>query len=742
MQTSEFPRYAVQKVKLSGDEREKLLEYLCSEHDAALQERQDDEARWEVWHKQANSRLERKGAGPKDSNIDMGLTRERFAQNSARLQTPILQQDPIMVGVPREPALDDLAKQIEKAADWALDRTNVREWCDEWIEQFQTFNVGVVKTPFIYQTDYIKFWDELKGTPPNEALGDPGMSPQEQALMLQKGGETVIERKIGEGPEAQVKYFREAKKDKTRRTGAFPVVVPIEDFIFPTGAADIYSTPWVTHRLWLTEKQVAYRIKRGDYEKTIKNQSTLELLKGMGAERKRYSYAVEDPEAKKRATNKQLDIRETYICWPVKGKEVELIVTWNAESKAILSIVENFLHEYYRPFVCHQYKHVHGSIYGTPLSYILEPFHRAYMASINQRLDQASLANEVAILAPTGHSLHEQADGTFRGGIYVSDAGKDEIQVVRLTEPGFSQLPSLEGVIETRADRAASLTDASFGDETVNRPTATGTMQLIEESKQPQYLQLERFRESFAEVVRHMLARYKQFYPEGMKLYLSLKSDEERKMLEEFSVNWPVGSIEDHVLVETKVSSATMSKNARKQELVALMDKMPQLQQTLFQFASMATTPNPQAPATMLIAVKLLTAFHKVVDMFMVEFDVPNKQVLNPPLAEEAQVYAQINQQFMELQQQLQMLQQQNAQLQAQLSGQPPQGPPQGGMVNRQQASLGHRDLTLWLEALENQTMREIINSKGEQELLELKGRLFAYHKVLSTITAPVKEID
>jgi hypothetical protein len=72
----------------------------------------------------------------------------------------------------------------------------------------------------------------------------------------------------------------------------------------------------------------------------------------------------------------------------------------------------------------------------------------------------------------------------------------------------------------------------------------------------------------------------------------------------------------------------------------------------------------------------------------------------------------------------------------------PPKDRPRVGWVNRQQASLGHRDLTLWLEALENQTMREIINSKGEQELLELKGRLFAYHKVLSTITAPVKEID
>jgi len=255
-----------------------------------------------------------------------------------------------------------------------------------------------------------------------------------------------------------------------------------------------------------------------------------------------------------------------------------------------------------------------------------------------------------------------------------------------LTEPGFTQLPELEGIIETRADRAAALTDASFGDETVNRPTATGTMQLIEESKQPQYLQLERFREAFALIVRHMLARYKQFYPEGMTLYLSTRSDIDRKNLEEFIINWPEGSIEDSVFIETKVSSATMSKNARKQELVALMDKMPQLQQTMMQFAQMALNPQ-QGPGMQLIGMKLLASFQKVVEMFMIEFDVPNRAVLNPPLAEEMQVYAQIQQQFMQMAQTIQNLQMQLQQLQ----GAAPGGQAQPGMAPQASGQPGQQ---------------------------------------------------
>ena len=39
-------------------------------------------------------------------------------------------------------------------------------------------------------------------------------------------------------------------------------------------------------------------------------------------------------------------------------------------------------------------------------------------------------------------------------------------------------------------------------------------------------------------------------------------------------------------------------------------------------------------------------------------------------------------------------------------------------------------------------TINAIVNAKGEEELLELKGRLFAYHKILTTINKPVKEKD
>jgi hypothetical protein len=138
-----------------------------------------------------------------------------------------------------------------------------------------------------------------------------------------------------------------------------------------------------------------------------------------------------------------------------------------------------------------------------------------------------------------------------------------------------------------------------------------------------------------------------------------------------------------------------MSKNIRKQEAIAMLDKIPQVYQGIAQFAFQAASPNPQAPALPMIALSLLNGYQKLFDDFLVIFDVPAKEQLNPPLVQEAQVAQQINQQFtdlqnqfMQLQQQAQTMAQQNQQLAQQLQ-QFTGGPPQGGMAQPSQGQPG-----------------------------------------------------
>ena len=213
-----------------------------------------------------------------------------------------------------------------------------------------------------------------------------------------------------------------------------------------------------------------------------------------------------------------------------------------------------------------------------------------------------------------------------------------------------------------------------------------GQTQLIEESKQPQYMMLERFRTSLAEVSKHVLSRHRQFYPEGLRYYAMQEDQEGMQLVEEF-FKWPEGAIERDVVIETKCSSANMSKSLRKQELVAMLDKLIPYFDKLMQMAAVAT--NPMDPSA-IIAAKLMNGLQVAMNNILTEFDVGKKDALNPELINELQVIQQIQQAMQQMQQQISQLGNQNQQLQmanAQLQGiagggqQPPGQPmPQSGV--------------------------------------------------------------
>jgi prefoldin subunit 5 len=206
-------------------------------------------------------------------------------------------------------------------------------------------------------------------------------------------------------------------------------------------------------------------------------------------------------------------------------------------------------------------------------------------------------------------------------------------------------------------------------------------VQIIEESKQPQYMMLERFRSSLAEVCKHVLARYRQFFPEGLEFYQMQEDPEGMQMVAQF-FQWPKEAIEKDVIIETKVSSASMSKSLRKQEMVALLDKLNQYYQQLMGLAQAATDPmNPTA----MIAAYLMNGLYTIMNDMLIEFEVGKKDALNPQLMEVTQVAQQIQAQMQQLMQQVnqlgaqnQQLQAANAQLQAVVGGQQPGmvGPP------------------------------------------------------------------
>jgi len=667
------PKDTVREVKFAKDKKEELRNYLEKEINECEADRSNLLKKCKHWVEQANSRRKPVGAGLRDAKIDMPLTRQAMMQNSARLLNPIFQQDLLFVAKARNPQSEDMARSVENVVDYISDQIDYRTLCADWVEQFQTFPAGYVKTPFVIETERVMSWKELTGDPQND------VGPLDDYNMRKLDGQKVTVRKLEDGTE---KYFIEIDEEVPVRVGAFPEIIPFEDVFIPLSAADIRTADWVAHRIWMTKPQMQAQMKKGVYKKKDGDQDVLEALGDPTNDREKLLRLDDDRDESQMSTSKQYEVYETYLKWDVDGKDdpVEIIVTFERSAMTILRCVYNFYHAYKRPFVAHQYKHVQGSLLGIPLTYLLEPLHLAYSASFRQRLDAASKANETMTALPVGSELTQLAGSDWRTQFVETTATKDEVFEIKLSQP-FSQLPELEGIIKQEANKLANLSEYSYGNEQIDRPTATGQIQIIEESKQPQYMMLEAFRASLAEVCKHVLARYKQFYPEGLRYYKMQSEPQGMQMVEQF-FKWPVGTIEKDVLIETKVSSANMSKNLRKQELVALMDKLTALYKEMMPLAADAA--NPMSP-TALVSVRLLNGLWTAFNDLLTEFEVGKKEALNPKLMEVTQVEQQIQGAIQQMQQQINQLGNKNQQLSMQnaalqglpIPGQGMEGPPQ-----------------------------------------------------------------
>ena len=662
MYSFDSPESGVFPVKFKKKElREKLAEYLTKEHEQAFKDRSGLESKWDAWLAQYNSRRKRKGAKPRDSQIDLPFTKRRTNRSIASLINPIQQQDQVMVAAPTSPQYDEFAMALEPFMEYIIGKVDIFGAAEDWLEQAHIFNCGIMKTPFVRRVKYVKKWTEI-GIDEYEQLKEAGLS-------------NVLRREM---KDESARYFIEEDAEVTTFVGAEPELVPIEDFVCPITAADVESADWVSHRLWLTRCQIEERIRKGIYDEKDGDQKILDIIGTPYSERKKLlgHMTTEDGEkSNDESTSKQFEIMETYISFDFEGdgKKREIIVTWDRKSGAFLRCVNNFYHNFCRPFVIHHFKRIHGSIYGIPATFELEPLHVANSASFNQRLDAGSRANTKVICGPPGSapkmkSVFEQQG--IQDGFFEVSANKDEFWDIDFSTP-FTQLESLEEKLEYMGDDVMQLGPYSRGQEQIQRPTASGQVSIIEENKQPTFTKLERWRKNFATVVLHMLSRYRQFYPEGVEYFRQSLTPENAKALETVLLEWPEEAIEESVIIETKVTSAQMSKNLRKQEIVALLDRLPQLYGTMMQMAQQASQPGPMS----MIAAKMLHGMQTVVDRFLTEFEVPKKDQLNPDLVQEAQIAQQIQGQMAQMGQQIQKL---NQQLAAATGGMPPGGGPGG----------------------------------------------------------------
>ena len=622
----------VTQVKVKGKE-EDYIKSLCESVEKDLRDREPLEEKAKIAILQYHSALmqDKKGGQPEDSQLDTSATRQYVEMAISRFMNPIFQRETVYLGRPLEPQFTEIAGAFEDLTEWAVGRAPFRLFVEQWLKQAFIFTKGTAKIPFRIQTKTVKNYYHETGS---EEEGN-------------------LERHWGLRENDPIKIDEMTIEDNS---DANPEVVPWVDFITPVPCSDIQSASRVTHRIWKSSDALKRDISRGMYrEKDPETGKTIIEMIGSptGKPDAELNLSLNESSDGDSGTNDSdgdlYEIFEIYTSYAEK----EVIVTIERKSKTCLRFIENFYMEDERPFVTWSYEKILNDIDGTSLCYLLEPNHRALSAILNQRLDAASRSMSQIVAFSSTLGMDKYVDENRLPSDWYSVNSTDlSNQIMEVSTPKpFDQLASLESEIRAEMMALASLNEYNKGVEQIQRPTATGQIALIEEGKQPQYARMESFREALAEVGMMMIARYRQFHPVNIKYFIESKRPETQGLIEQV-LTWPKEYWREQVIIEPTVTSQTMNKDLRKQELLALVDKVPQIGEQIMGIASSVVEAGPMSA----IAKKFLDfEINSVLKPFMKEFEIDADEFLD--FGEEIDIGQQFSQAIQQAQGQIEQLQ-------------------------------------------------------------------------------------
>lgn len=568
----------VKQISYPEDKRKKFITKICSEIREARQAR--DEQRTEQWKTsvaQYQGRLQREDAGPRDCKLDFTQSRELADSMAARMINPIMGYRQMFVAEAEIQDYDDAARDAELVSTHIAPKEVYLEPMFAAFQQAAVFGTCWVKVDWQSRVKTVREWE-------------PGGKVKTREVVV--------------------------------REGSFPRVVHTPHMLWPVAAGDdIDTAPWIAERYRERPSEVEEKSKAGiNYRKGLKAD---ELGSAKVAEWS--SNTALGVEREKSAPGPPADDapREYYqVFVPHPQLKHETVLWVDVENEIELGWVDNWFFDFQRPFVRWAFRPILDDLDGESLMFLLEHLHKAYTALLAIILDNSSRATEKLLLYLKDTGLREVfADGRLHtGAVPVSMDTIDDLKRSIMDISLQSSLMDLRWVLElimTHMNNASSIASALFGQEVAERPTATGTDRVLSESKQPLSLMLERWLQFWANVHTMQYARYRQFRPEGMPVQVPEIDGLDRTVRSQY-VSWPAGYWGEQIGFKTRVSSQTMSRDIRKQELLALLERLPQIMQGLLPLAERAIAGDP---LSMLVG-QLVRSYIWMIQDFFEEFEI------------------------------------------------------------------------------------------------------------------------
>ena len=429
-------------------------------------------------------------------------------------------------------------------------------------------------------------------------------------------------------------WVEERKKTRFSRIqarGAKIRAVPLEHFLVPSGScSDIQDSPWFAVFHEYTGSDITELGKQHDtwdisQVKTPCSRNTVHRLREHAAQQKQ----------QETGDTEYYGIHEIYCWYDYDGdrEQEELLCYYNLESRSIIDLS-------YSP-----YDHFPAStatfdlneylFYGRGVLEILNSLNTTAGDIINHWRDNGFLAN-TRIFAGKAGVLDQDTIEVWPGRkLHINP---DDIKELKISDI-YPSFPALFALIDQLAARRVGIPSTPAMTEALgNRTPGITALTMLQNISQRHAAAFNSIRTGLASAVRQCLYREQERLLIGdidLEMYFQDLLGPENAQLYIDCLKSPL--FDDAITVELTVSTASINKEADKQNAALLMSQAVQIMPAILQLSAQAGDPTAPEPLRA-IAIKCLASFTELFDNFIRTFEqVRNPEVVAIDATQEAQ---------------------------------------------------------------------------------------------------------
>ena len=370
----------------------------------------------------------------------------------------------------------------------------------------------------------------------------------------EKADPSIHKYKLGGTTDKAVKYI------ETSYRGPTIYQIDRSDFIISSDATSIDDAYLVGFRFNLRKPQIEVKVRQGLY---YREEADLITQPTEPSDVKKTRAELQGKELDKTEYEKPHELCELWLDYDVDddGEEDSIMVVFHEQSGAILRAIYNPIFKQFRPFQDFTFYPTEGSFDGEGTLEILENLQIQLDTIVNQRLDRLTQINCPWYLVDEDSNLAKRMGSRIKPGEIVPESG-DLDKVLR--EIKFSDATPQTVMEEDRIvrymDQAVGVTADVMGIPTSDRPVFRETMAHLGETYKKFNYGAENVRNKIVEMFYKLFEMFSQYQPSYTY------NTREGEVLEEKTVDFPVGAIRDGFNIQLYAASDEINQDARREK--------------------------------------------------------------------------------------------------------------------------------------------------------------------------------